>query len=57
MAARLEALSAPMQVTLSESMAHLLEGEFLLEEHDELDIKGFGRNKLFLLRGEKAVHY
>jgi adenylate cyclase len=52
LAARLEALSDPMTITLSEAMAPALQGRFRLEPAGEADIKGFGPQRLYRLTGE-----
>jgi adenylate cyclase len=52
LAARLEALSPPMTITLSEAMAPALQDRFRLEPAGEADIKGFGPQRLYRLAGE-----
>jgi class 3 adenylate cyclase len=52
LAARLEALSGPMEITLCDTMAPLLQSEFLLEEKGEVEVRGFGTRRLFALLGE-----
>lgn len=52
LAARLEALSAPMQITLDAATARLLQADFKLEEIGESEIKGFGKRMLYRLVGE-----
>jgi adenylate cyclase len=49
LAARMEALSEPMEITLCETTAGMIEDEFKVEEGDVAEVKGFGRQKLFKL--------
>ena len=49
LAARLEALSEPMEITVCESTAALIGDEFMLDEAPDATVKGFGRQKLFKL--------
>lgn len=52
LAARMEAASEPMTITLCEETRKLIEKEFLFTERGEFDIKGFGRRPLWFLQGE-----
>lgn len=53
LASRLEELSKPNTITISERMAIMLEDEFILEPAESIDIKGIGVQKIFLLVGKK----
>lgn len=52
MAARMESLSEPMKITISESTYHLLKDNFVCTERGEFDVKGFGTNTLYFLERE-----
>jgi adenylate cyclase len=52
LAARMEALSEPMRITVSQATRDLLEDDFVLSERGEFDVKGFGPQKLYYLEGE-----
>ena len=52
LAARLEALSEPMQITVCQEAARLLENDFTLSARGEFDIKGFGPRTIYALDGE-----
>jgi len=52
LAARMEQLSEPMQITLCEETALALRDEFQLTERGEVEVKGFGRQTLYTLEGE-----
>jgi len=52
LAARLEALSGPMEITLCETMVPMLQSEFLLQDRGETEVRGFGNRQLYTLRGE-----
>lgn len=54
LAARLEGLADPMQILTNEDMAFQLGDSFLLEEHGEEDVRGFGSQVLYELKGERA---
>jgi adenylate cyclase len=51
LAARMEALSGPMQITFCEDMHPLLEEEFRCLDRGVHEIKGFGRKRLYTLAG------
>ena len=53
MAARLEALSEPMEITISQDTHDLIRDEFICAEGEEIEIKGFGRQTLYRLEGEQ----
>ncbi len=52
LASRLEALSEPMQITVCQEAAGLLENDFTLSGRGEFDIKGFGPRMIYALDGE-----
>jgi adenylate cyclase len=52
LAARLESLSDPMQITLCEDTYELIRDDFLCTELGEVDIKGFGPKQIYSLDGE-----
>lgn len=52
MAARMETLSDPMRVTISESTYQLIKDDFLCTERGEFEVKGFGTNTLYFLERE-----
>jgi adenylate cyclase len=52
LAARMEALSEPMRITVSQHTHDLLKDEFVFSEHGEVDVKGFGLQALYHLEGE-----
>ncbi len=52
LAARMEALSEPMRITVSQATRDLLEDDFVLSERGEFDVKGFGPQTLYFLEGE-----
>ena len=49
LAARLEALSDPMEITLSEEMHRLIEADFRFEDRGEQEIKGVGPLHIYTL--------
>lgn len=55
LAARMEELSDPMQITLCEDMYPLIRHEFELTDLGEVDIKGFGKKKIYSLDGGRGV--
>jgi adenylate cyclase len=55
LAARMEALSGPMQITLCEDMRQLIRHDFHLTDRGEHEIKGFGRKRLYTLDGDRGV--
>lgn len=52
LAARLEAISEPMQITVAEETVKLIEDEFGFSDRGEFDLKGFGRMSVFALERE-----
>ncbi len=52
LAARLEAISEPMQITVAAETAKLIEDEFGMSDRGEFDLKGFGRVSVFALERE-----
>lgn len=52
MAARMEAVSEPMQITLDAETTALLQDDSVLSEVGEMEIKGFGTQRLFRLESE-----
>ena len=52
LAARMEAISEPMQITLTESTHDLLKDEFMFSERGDFEVKGFGSQRLFFLDSE-----
>ncbi len=52
LAARLESLSAPMQITLSEDTYALIRDDFIISERGQVEVKGFGTQTLYTLDGQ-----
>ena len=52
MAARMESLSEPMKITISENTYQLIKDDFLCVERGEFEVKGFGKNTLYFLERE-----
>ena len=52
MASRMETLSEPMKITISESTYQLIKDDFLCEERGKFDVKGFGEQTLYYLERE-----
>jgi len=52
LAARMEAVSEPMQITMTQETRELLREEFLCSDLGEAEIKGFGTQHLWSLDGE-----
>ena len=52
MAARMEMLSEPMQITISENTYQLIKDDFLCSERGDFEVKGFGNCTLFFLERE-----
>lgn len=52
MAARMETLSEPMQITISENTYQLIKDDFECSERGEFEVKGFGTQKLYFLERE-----
>ena len=56
LAARMEALSEPMRITVSQATRDLLADDFVLSERGEAEVKGFGTQQLYFLEGELGGH-
>jgi adenylate cyclase len=54
LAARMESLSEPMQITISEETYHLLKNDFVCSERGDFEVKGFGTQRLYFLERELA---
>jgi adenylate cyclase len=52
LAARMETLSEPMKITVSENTYALLKDDFIFSERGEFDVKGFGTTALYFLDRE-----
>jgi adenylate cyclase len=52
LAARMEAISEPMKITLNDDTRIALADQFTVTERGEYEIKGFGTQKLYFLEGE-----
>ncbi len=52
MAARMETLSEPMKITISENTYKLIQNDFVCTERGEFEVKGFGVEKLYFLERE-----
>jgi len=52
MAARMETLSEPMKITISESTYQMIKDDFHCVERGTLEVKGFGDQKLYYLERE-----
>lgn len=52
LAARMETLSEPMHITISEATYQLLKDDFICTERGEFEVKGFGTNTLYFLDRE-----
>jgi adenylate cyclase len=52
MAARMESLSEPMKITISEDTYRLIKDDFTCVDRGEFDVKGFGSRRLFFLERE-----
>lgn len=52
LAARMESLSEPMEITVPEETAEALGSDFRLEERGEVEVKGFGPRRIYTLLGE-----
>ena len=55
LAARMEALSEPMEITLCEDMHELIKNDFQFTERGEMDVKGFGPKKIYTLNAARGV--
>jgi class 3 adenylate cyclase len=52
MASRMETLSEPMQITISEDTYELIKDDFVCSERGEFEVKGFGMQSLYFLERE-----
>jgi adenylate cyclase len=52
LAARMESLSEPMRITISESTYQLIKDDFICSERGEFEVKGFGSIPLYFLERE-----
>jgi class 3 adenylate cyclase len=52
MASRMETLSEPMKITISDSTYQLIKNDFMCMERGEFEVKGFGMSKLYYLERE-----
>lgn len=55
MASRMETLSEPMRITISESTYELIKNDFDCVERGEFEVKGFGMSKLYFLEREHSA--
>ena len=55
LAARMEALSGPMEVTVPQETAESLGSDFRLEDRGEVEVKGFGPTRVYTLLGENRL--
>ena len=55
LAARMENLCEPMEITLCDDMYDMLATDFSLTEREEVDVKGFGRKTLYTLDTGQAA--
>jgi adenylate cyclase len=51
LAARMEALSGPMEVTLAEDLYQRIKDDVTVRDRGEVDVKGFGRRRIYSLEG------
>lgn len=56
LAARMEQMSEPMQITISEPTYMLLRDQFVCTEKGTFDVKGFGSQKLYTLDREQSLN-
>ncbi len=54
LAARMEQMSEPRQITVCDDTYKLLKDDFMLIDRGEYDIKGFGTKRLYFLESEQA---
>jgi adenylate cyclase len=52
LAARMETLSEPMRITISENTYQLIKDDFICSERGEFEVKGFGMQTLYYLERE-----
>ncbi|MDH4142957.1 MAG: adenylate/guanylate cyclase domain-containing protein [Chloroflexota bacterium] len=51
LAARMEALSNPMEITMAEDLYELIRDDVTVRERGEMDVKGFGTKRIYTLEG------
>jgi adenylate cyclase len=51
LAARLEALSGPMEITMAEDLYDLIRDDITVHERGEVELKGFGAKRIYTLEG------
>jgi adenylate cyclase len=56
LAARMETLSEPMKITVSENTYELLKNDFVFSDRGDFDVKGFGSTQLYFLEREMPGH-
>jgi adenylate cyclase len=56
LAARLEAQSAPMAISINKALYELLGDDFLVTPRGETELKGFGMMPIYTLELEHAAH-
>ncbi|KTD24478.1 MULTISPECIES: adenylate/guanylate cyclase domain-containing protein [Legionella] len=52
-ASRMEATNIPGEIQITEKMALLLEEHFVIEERDEIEVKGKGKMRTYFLKGRR----
>jgi adenylate cyclase len=52
LAARMETLSEPMKITVSENTYELIKNDFVFSEQGDFEVKGFGQTRLYFLERE-----
>jgi len=52
LAARMEAFSESMEITLCEETYEVIKDDFIFSERGEFEVKGFGKKRLYTLEGE-----
>ena len=57
LAARMEAMSEPMKITVNQDTYDILKDDFVFTERGEHDIKGFGPMNLYFLEDEHRAKY
>ena len=55
LAARLEALSGPMEITLAEDLYERIRNDVTARERGEVEVKGFGRTRIYTLEGMTGI--
>ncbi len=51
LAARLEALSSPMEITMAEDLYDVIKDDVSVRSRGEIEVKGFGRKRIYTLEG------